>query len=474
MTILANMSPMQLTEFNAAVLASGGDGVARGLARLGQNGALTAFVGDSQTAYGVNFTGGVVAKSFYGYSTHVLHLCPQLYSPVLGNAANNPTNQGMNFGVGGETLAQIGARMPGVLASAPALIIGKGGTNDLSAYATGPTVRAATIFATLLNSIILPAHNAGIPIVWGTISPRGGLTTAQRQIKRAFNDLLRALPTQLAGVYVFDSTPFLTDFANTSDRGAPITGYTADGVHYNNVGCYAEARLAIKPIVDKLIPPRLARFVEPGATYDATLNPGGSFLTPAGVESGYFLGTGGTLTAATGFTPSGEIATGWQGKQYSNSGTATATMVCSKGLVPNSTMPLQAATITTTAAAGLAQYGFATNISSSALTLGDWFTASINYAFATPPTGHITLMLNIQLLGVSGNVYDGSAGAGGNFSIPVAVMGADNGRLETPPIQWPAGATGAILNVIEFVDTTPGASVQLSIWNAEVHKVAAP
>lgn len=137
--------------------------------------------------------------------------------------AGNPTTAFVEEGTGGDTTAQILARVGDVIADNPTYVVVEGGGND------GPS--ASTI--TNLASIYAALAAARIPFIATTICPSTSITTAGQ--KTAYNNAnawIRAHCSDYAGAVLCDW--------DSAIRDAPLytwkAGYDLDGVHPNATG----------------------------------------------------------------------------------------------------------------------------------------------------------------------------------------------------------------------------------------------
>lgn len=251
---------------------------------------------------------------------------------LSGQAINTPYAN--NLAVAGTTLAQIATTVPTALALSPKpnILFINGGTND---------VTNGTSFTSMQSSMlgmIRQAVSAGVVPVVKTIPPYTGLTSDKRLLLNRYNNWLRALGSGRADLLtaaglpvgyapiVIDATASFVD--STSTTGAIQSSLSTDNVtHPNSAGSQIEG-LLMQSALGSMLPPRPTRAQNGADVYDATKNPMGNLLNNAGTNAGLFTGTGGTLTTLTGVTPSGSLATSWQG--FRNTGTSTATLSFSK------------------------------------------------------------------------------------------------------------------------------------------------
>jgi lysophospholipase L1-like esterase len=195
-----------------------------------------------------------------------------------------------NAGVGGETSAQILARVQGdVVAYTPGWCHVQAGTNDI-----GQGVSAATTKANL-TAIWDALDTAGIRILVGTIPPRASYTGSQRADAELLNSWIVDQGRQRANLVVVDYHAVLA-YPGTSGAGAYNLTYNYDTVHPSVSGAYAMGRL-LADTLTLLVPP--ANFLLTGEgdarnllTANTRFLSGGS----GGVIGGWGLTTSGTPT----------------------------------------------------------------------------------------------------------------------------------------------------------------------------------
>lgn len=251
---------------------------------------------------------------------------------LSGQAINIPYAN--NLAVAGTTLAQIAATVSNALALSPKpnILFINGGTND---------VTSGTSFSSMQSSMlgmIRQAVSAGVVPVVKTIPPYTGATSDQRLLLNRYNNWLRSLgsgrydvltaaglPVGYAPI-IIDATASFVD--STSTTGAIQASLSSDGVTHPNAASGQIEGLLKQAALSGMLPPRPTRAQNGADVYDATKNPMGNLLNNAGTNPGLFIGTGGTLTPLTGITPTGSLATGWEG--FRNTGSSTATLAFSK------------------------------------------------------------------------------------------------------------------------------------------------
>lgn len=340
-----------------------------------------------------------------------------------------------NFGVVGDTTAQILARTAAALtASNAATWFVMGGINDRGA---SPLTLAQS--QSNIAAIVQMVLNAGrivvlmVPTGSGDTSNTGQrLTSTQLLIHQQFRRWLFETYSATPGVILVDTWPAYTDPAST--LGDNIVGRTYDGLHPSPDGAFRLASLLL-PVANMLFPPRSFLPASASDVYDATNNPNGALnLNPL------FTGTGGTA----GTQGSGTIATSWLG---TNGGETSHTRVYSQpsatsfnsvtypgGISKTWQQCVVAGTPSSTADVNLLYQ------SVSSLVVNGVYRAQAEIEVDSGSTGIIALFLRVY------NSSDFTIGgidmhySGSQLYLPNVAHG---GTLLTPPIQWAGPTTGA-------------------------------
>jgi lysophospholipase L1-like esterase len=155
-----------------------------------------------------------------------------------------------NGGIGGDTVAQMLARLPALLSTySPSWVIGLGHINSVSADVT-----AAAIIADL-SSIFNMVEATGARISWGTDWASSVATTPQRAVLYAVNEWLRGQAMARPGFVFVDYQAVFAD----PTTGNPASGYASDGLHQDSAGAIvlggklAEALLPYLSRTDRLV-----------------------------------------------------------------------------------------------------------------------------------------------------------------------------------------------------------------------------
>jgi len=150
-----------------------------------------------------------------------------------------------NYGISGETSAQILARTPTALLRDPDYVWLDGGLNDLVHAVTTETYLAN------MESILALIDAAGATPILMLISPDTGVSNTLMQLSDAWNAALTTIASGY-GAIVIDVRPVLGVFRVGGDPGnlwdgSPITTY--DGVHPSAAGC-----IAIADVIATVVP----------------------------------------------------------------------------------------------------------------------------------------------------------------------------------------------------------------------------
>lgn len=315
-----------------------------------------------------------------------------------------------NFGVAGETSAQILARVAAVIASPADAIILCSSINDATGADSVGNVQAtiAALLAAGKTVIALPE----LPKSSGWAANR---IAQNLRVRQAVLDL-QGTP----GLIVADPWPDLADPAGT---GGPTAGLYWDVIHPNTLGNFYIGR-AIAAAVNAQYPEPALLPVTNGGLYDATYN-------PLGVLNSNPLMTGTTGTFSGGAT--GSMATSWGLAQTANL-TAVASKVTSGG------KEWQQVAISGTAADANQQVTLTTFPTIGNFAAGDKIEAVCEVDVNAGATGIWGPALEIQPTGsgtslVSTNYYSSGRGNG----VPLAL--AYSGVLRTPPMTVVSGMT---------------------------------
>lgn len=235
---------------------------------------------------------------------------------------------GMNNGMSGDMIAGVVSRLPGILSTMtePYMFIHIG-TNSINAG-----IDLETLKSQYLSMLGLITAAGVIPIVT-TVLPRnsvdgssnwsntnGGTTTATKQkVQVAFNNWLVNYCRD-KGIRCVDWAPIFTAADGTAN-----TGWTADGLHPNELGSYYLAQEVVRQLADILPYGVNTAPVGAFAAYDATYNPYGNLL------NGTLTGTGGATSNAGGIgTITSTVPDNWRLTKTTSTTTSVAASIVSR------------------------------------------------------------------------------------------------------------------------------------------------
>lgn len=206
-------------------------------------------------------------------------------------------NEQHNFGVGGDTTADLLARFAAVLAVQPDYLVLTIGGNDVTNSI--PVEESCNNIKALWEQ----AAEAGVVVIHGLIYARGetgSYSEAQKQKAGTINNFMLQEAKNHKNVELLSVSDVFTNYDNANGQSHAV--YLPDTVHPGVRGaCIIGWRLG--QLLNKLEPRRDLHERDPSNLYHATANPRGNL-----VPNGCMLGTGGTLTGSiTGDAPSSTI-----------------------------------------------------------------------------------------------------------------------------------------------------------------------
>lgn len=378
-----------------------------------------ALFGDSISAQNSSATSGF---ENYGYITWANQLSRQRFRFEHAN----------NFGVGGNTTAQMLARIDDVIASDASTVVVFGGTND-----RGSANLSYQDTVDNLTSIVTRLRLANKVVVFVTPLPRGDSTfTSNRLSGVQLANHLRVRQWILtwrgvAGVYVVDTWP--NTAVESSATGDITLGYTHDGLHPNTTGAYYVGKAIATQALVNILPEPSILAASNADIYSAD-NPLGSVnLNPM------FAGTAGS--PATG--GSGSLADNWSGTNAT--GTTNVTRTYSK--VTSGGKAWQQVVIGGTATTAEAAIDIARQISLQASVVGGaTYEGLMEYQVDASAANIMSLQLGLVVTDGTGTttLWDGDRYTGTS----VLPTEAFSGVLRTPRITMPAsGITDVRLRV---------------------------
>jgi lysophospholipase L1-like esterase len=248
-----------------------------------------ALLGDSITANGIANDATHTRNANRGMTFWVPFLTRQKFvSP-----------QSLNFGVSGQTSAQIAARVGSVVTARPGVCVVLAGTNDIG------TLSQATTKANL-TAIYQALSGAGILIAAFPILNRTLTGESNYSYPQAINDWIRDQAKTYPGFYFVDPALFGDPFSLTYSARS---GYTFDGLHPTAIG----ARYIAKPLADFLntLVPEVPQYLRSLCDYYNSSNARGALNANSMVG-----GTAGTIGSGV----SGVCADSFRIQAFANGG----------------------------------------------------------------------------------------------------------------------------------------------------------
>lgn len=373
------------------------------------------------------------------------------------------------FGVSGDTLQMMLARLGSVLNVRPNYCIVLGGANNV------PLDTAPGSFESMRDTwleIVSTLFKAGITPITMPIPPRAGatLTTAQILKQQRFTNFQRDYCNRNRGYLFADYLKYFID--QTSLTGVPLSLMVkADNLHPSATGAYYMGK-ALADLMALYLPPAPSSFSSATDYYEATNNPTGSLLRSGTTNYSTMAGTTGTHTASSGFTTSGNLATGFT--SVKSGGTATWATTCSKESRTDgwASGAVQVVAHAITVAGGADEiHNLRATPAIADVAAGDWYYAEVKIDVTAAPVNCNALELYLLETRPSNSqtAIDCGFNASTSLLIPQVTW---SGILRTPPIQRTADATALQVNLRTRMNTTSGtASVTYKVTDYAVRKL---
>jgi lysophospholipase L1-like esterase len=199
-----------------------------------------------------------------------------------------------NFGVTGETAAQIAARVPDIIKNYDFDgVIYQAAHNDITVNSN-----SASQILTDIKSGIAPLIAAGKQVFYINVTPflssYGGSTATNRARLVELNRLAaRQLPELYQGLVVADIFTQAVDYTNTTTAPTAKANYiNSDGLHWNPKLSHDFVVNELAPKLNLFFPARPVTMLTPFDCYDATNNPNSTNLMQNG---GLLTTTGGSV-----------------------------------------------------------------------------------------------------------------------------------------------------------------------------------
>lgn len=368
-----------------------------------------------------------------------------------------------NFGVAGDRIDQMEARVASVIASGADYCIFIGGTNDITQGTSFDDMKANWL------RIIGKLQDAGIVPVVGPIIPRGDAVTSEQILKQLrFNNYLQEYCLTHRGILFANFNKYLLD--QTSATNAPLAGMLrSDNIHPGIPGGYWMG-YALNEVLSTVIPRRDTFMVHgPSDYYHATHNPTGNLLYTTTTSRGTMAGTGGTATANTGLTyVNNGLAAGWTALR----GTATST--CTQTLSKEAKTPSgerQVIQIAASAGGGADEvYNLRFSPALADIAVGDWYYGEAHIEVSANPSQVRSLELYIlenRSSSAQTTIDNGSNDSLSGF-LPATTW---SGVFRTEPIQRQSDATAIQANIRARLNATSAAGITFKVGDFAVRKI---
>lgn len=380
--------------------------------------------GDSRTEQCYRVNGAFMRSIGYAYWAQM----------ALGGRALFPYS--LNFGVSGDTTAQMVARSLTVARSDADVVVVLGSTNDRTSGLT-----AAESIANL-TTIVEDQRAAGKAVILIAETPRGDSTyTTKRLTASQIGEHLQVTrwimrQASRRGVYPTDVWPVWCNSASTTADA--VLGMTYDGLHPAQVGAKAIGD-AVAAVLATILPAISGDVLASNADlYDATYNPRGNLL-----GNGMLDGS------------SGGVATGWTLLAAPTGVTITATKVTSGNNV------WQQFAISGTPSTSSPSLEFRRDVASLAAVSGtETLEGSAMLEVDTGGSGYQAIVLGTRALYATQPTYTAEVG---DVNVGIAPpSGAYGGYLLTPPHVLP-GEVPTLLRLRLYVSMIQNTAISLTI-----------
>lgn len=372
-----------------------------------------------------------------------------------------------NYGVSGNSFAEMLARIDTVVNSRPDYVIVEGGTNDFQ-YFTYEDIRTNWL------SIVNRFHDEGIIPIVVPAPPRvaGVLTTDQLQTQHRFYNFQREYCYANRGFLFCDYYGSWMDQTNASSP--PLANRVRpDGVHPNTTGAYYLGR-ALADLIIPLLPPRPTSFLTAADIYSAA-NPTGNLLLSGTTNLGLLAGTGGAQVASPGLTYAGSgFASGSFFQRQAATSVATVTMDKENPRTDAGRMSgeRQVIQIAASNVAGADEsYQMLYTMSLANIDIGDWYYAEASIEVTGAPVNVHSLELRLLETRTSQTQFSSENGYLGTLvgSLPPVTW---KGTYRTAPIIRQSNAIAIQLFLIARLNTSVNpASITFKVGDLAVRKV---
>lgn len=387
---------------------------------------------------------------------------------LSGQRINLPLES--NFGVSGDRLDQILARIDDVIDANPEFCVVEGGTNDITQGRTFEEMKASWLEA------VARLQDAGIAPVVTPIPPRGdAVTTAQILQQLRFNNFVAEYAYSKRGFIFVNWNKYLLNMASATN--APLSGMMrSDNIHPGIPGGFWMG-YALNEVLSNILPPRDTHIVHgPADYYEATNNPNGNLLYTATTSRGTMAGTGGTQTANAGLTYAGTgLAAGWTVVRGTATSTCTVTLDKENPRTDTGRPSGERQTVQIAAASGGGAdevYNLRFSPALADIAAGDYFYGEASIEVTANPANVRSLefyLIENRPSNAQTAIDNGSNDALSGF-LPAVTW---KGVFRTPPIQRQSDTTSIQANIRARLNASAGAAgITFKVGDMAVRKVA--
>ncbi len=381
-------------------------------------------------------------------------------------------NPNYNFGVSGDTLAMMYARIGTVLAAKLDFCIVECAPNDIPTLVTDADYKAMR--ATWEKLVTLLRQKGTTPIIIpGTARSGAVLTASQVRFQQQFYNYQREFCRKNAGYLFCDYLGYWLD--QTSTASAPLTGMVkADNLHPTAVGAYWIGK-ALADLINPFLPPYPTNLLPNADIYNSVDNFTGNLLYSSGLNRGMMIGTGGTETANANLTYNGTgLAAGWTFLR----GTATSVCTVTNSKESPRTDPgrssgeRQVVQIAAASGGGADEvYNLRFTPALADVAAGEWYYGECSMEVSAAPTNVMALEMYVLETRPTNSQTAIDFGMNSALAAPIPSV-TWSGVLRTPPIQLTSDATALQFNIRARLKTDVGAAgITFKVGDAALRKV---
>jgi len=404
---------------------------------------LGSAIGDSITAQcGIRNNAQSASNNSNGFST---------WAQVLSKKTIDIPPENI-FGVGGNTLAQMAARITSVtnLNPLPSFCLIGGGAN-LGPNFAGMKSSCVTMINALLAVNITPVFLAAMP--------SDGASASTQQTRQAYNNFLSQVANGNATIRtsygIANGKVLFADFTDqfidyTLTNGNAIAGMLSDGLHWSGIGSYVAGQRIYEVLRDAgMTCPEDGQNVTVGSAYHVTDAPNGNLMNS---QASLMMGTAGTITTRAGLTVTGTMPTGLNIRTWVGDGTTNLTLTRANKVGAASGTALRIQIAKTDAGTAPYELYHIKPITSSAVLPADKIVCEIEYTINSAPVNVAAVSLTVDQATdnkqyITTGVYPTFLHSG-KLKTPVYTVPATGVTTLNPTFElWLAAVSGATLDI---------------------------